>query len=79
MMLDEGSRKIIFDLEKYKFQDSGNKGLIKLDNWEHPNTSAMLSWGNLRNADVGGLAIGAVLFLILLPVIFSKVMGRREN
>ncbi|CAH0045403.1 unnamed protein product [Clonostachys solani] len=79
MMLDEGSRKIIFNLETETSQDSGNIGL-KLDNWEQtPSTSAMLSWGNLRNADVGGLAIGAVLFLILLPAVFLKVMWKARK
>ncbi|KAK7229409.1 hypothetical protein V2G26_001579 [Clonostachys chloroleuca] len=78
MTLNEGSRRIVFGSETQQFEDSANIGL-KMDNWEHPDTSAMLSWGNLSNPDVGGLAIGAVLFLILLFTLFFKVMWKARK
>lgn len=78
MTLNEGSRRIVFGSETQQFEDSANIGL-KMDNWEHPDTSAMLSWGNLSNPDVGGLAIGAVLSLILLFTLFFKVMWKARK
>ncbi|CAH0002394.1 unnamed protein product [Clonostachys byssicola] len=77
-MLNERSREIIFGSETQQSEDSANIGL-KLDNWEHPDTSAILSWGNLSNADIGGLTTGAVLFLILLPAIFLKEMWKART